>query len=82
VNSDWDASFAGYYTSAVHALGDGNPVDSLHRFDARLARKFHFPNVSCECSLNIQNLTDRHQQEFALYNELRRRAFLNVTLDF
>jgi iron complex outermembrane recepter protein len=82
VNSDWDASFAGYYTSAVHALGDGNPVDSLHRFDARLARKFHFSNVSGECSLNIQNLTDRHQQEFALYNELRRRAFLNVTLDF
>lgn len=82
INSNWDASFAGYYTSAVHALGDGNPLDSMHRFDARLARKFQFSDVSGECSLNVQNLTDRHEQEFAIYNELRRRAFVNVRLDF
>jgi len=81
-NADWDASFAGYYTAAVHALGDGNPVDSMHRFDARLARKFNFSNISGECSLNIQNVTDRHEQEFARYNELRRRAFFNVSVDF
>lgn len=82
LDSNWDANFATYYTSAVHALGDGNPVDRMHRFDARLARKFNLSSVSGECSLNIQNLTDHHDQEYARYNELRRRTFLNVTQDF
>ncbi|OYY50212.1 MAG: hypothetical protein B7Y48_03160 [Methylophilales bacterium 28-44-11] len=81
-NSDWDASFSGYYNSPVRALGDGNPVDSNHRFDARVAKRFKLDAYDGELSLNIQNLTDRHEKEFAEYNVLRRRAFVNVRLDF
>jgi iron complex outermembrane receptor protein len=81
-NSYWNGSFAGYYNSPVKAFGDGNAVDSNHRFDARIAKKFTAPKMSGEVSLNIQNLTDRHDKEFADYNELRRRAFVNVKLDF
>lgn len=81
-NSDWDASFSGYYNSPVRALGDGNPVDSNHRFDARVAKRFRWNACDGEISLNIQNLTDRHEKEFADYNVLRRRAFVNIRLDF
>ncbi|MDO8961800.1 MAG: TonB-dependent receptor [Methylophilus sp.] len=81
-NSDWDASFAGYYNSPVRAFGDGNPVDSNHRFDARIAKRFRLAARDGEVSLNVQNLTDRHEKEFATYNTLRRRAFVNVRLDF
>ncbi|MGV3582583.1 MAG: TonB-dependent receptor plug domain-containing protein [Methylophilus sp.] len=81
-NTDWNGSFAGYYTSPVQAFGDGNPVDTNYRFDARIAKKFTMPKMSGEISLNVQNLTDRHDKEFADYNELRRRAFMNVKLDF
>lgn len=81
-NSDWDASFAGYYNSPVRAFGDGNPVDSNHRFDARIAKRFRLATRDGEVSLNVQNLTDRHEKEFATYNTLRRRAFVNVRLDF
>jgi iron complex outermembrane recepter protein len=81
-NTDWDASFAGYYNSPVRAFGDGNPVDSNHRFDARVAKRFRLAARDGEVSLNIQNITDRHEEEFATYNVLRRRAFVNVRLDF
>ncbi len=81
-NSDWDASFSGYYNSPVRALGDGNPVDSNHRFDARIAKRFKLDSCDGEISLNIQNITDRHEKEFAEYNVLRRRGFVNVKLDF
>jgi iron complex outermembrane receptor protein len=81
-NADWDASFAGYYNSPVRALGDGNPVDSNHRFDARIAKRFKLSSRDGEVSLNVQNLTDRHEEEFAKYNILRRRAFVNVRMDF
>lgn len=78
----WDASFAGYYNSPVRALGDGNPVDSNHRFDGRIAKRFKLAARDGEVSLNVQNLTDRHEKEFADYNVLRRRAFINVKMDF
>jgi iron complex outermembrane receptor protein len=45
-NTSWDASFSGYYNSPVTALGDGNELDSNHRFDARVAKKFSFSKVS------------------------------------
>jgi iron complex outermembrane receptor protein len=81
-SDNWDASFAGYYNSPVRALGDGNPVDSNHRFDARVAKRFKLSKCDGEVSLNIQNITDRHEKEFADYNVLRRRGFVNVRLDF
>lgn len=81
-NTSWDASFAGYYNSPVTALGDGNELDSNHRFDARIAKRFQLDAYDGEVSLNIQNITDRHEEEFARYNILRRRAVMNVRLDF
>jgi iron complex outermembrane receptor protein len=81
-NTDWNGSFAGYYNSPVRAMGDGNTVDTNYRFDARIAKKLTLAKTRGEVSLNIQNLTDRHDKEFADYNELRRRAFVNVKLDF
>lgn len=80
--ANWDASFAGYYNSPVRAFGDGMVVDANHRFDARVAKRFKLPNCDGEVSLNVQNLTDRHEKEFADYNVLRRRAFVNLRLDF
>jgi iron complex outermembrane recepter protein len=81
-NVDWNGSFAGYYNSPVTAFGDGSAVATNYRFDGRIAKKFTLPKVSGEVSLNIQNITDRHNNEFADYNELRRRAYINVKLDY
>ena len=82
LNGSWNASIAGYYTTPVTALGDGNPVNSNQRWDARVARSFSLGKTKGEVSLNIQNMFDKHDIEFARYNELRRRAFLNLQLDF
>ena len=82
LNGSWNASIAGYYTTPVTALGDGNPVNSNQRWDARVARNFSLGKTKGEVSLNIQNMFDKHDIEFARYNELRRRAFLNLQLDF
>lgn len=81
-NPQWDASFAYYQTSEVTALGDGNPVDSARRSDVRVARKFNAQHVSGEVSAVVENLFNKHYQEFADYNTLKRRARLNVRLDF
>ncbi|MDX1914954.1 MAG: TonB-dependent receptor [Methylophilus sp.] len=81
-NAQWDGSFAAYYTSAANGLGDGDFIKANARFDARLAKKFMLNHSDGEVSLNIQNITDEHDNEYADYNTLRRRAVLNVKLDF
>jgi iron complex outermembrane recepter protein len=78
----WDASYAYYHTSAVTALGDGNPVKLARRSDVRLARKFNATHVNGEVSMVVENLFNEHYQEFATYNTLKRRARINVRLDF
>ncbi len=81
-NPQWDASLAYYKTSEVAALGDGGLVGSAQRTDVRLARKFMAEHYGGEISAVVENLFNEHYQEFAEYNTLKRRARLNVRLDF
>lgn len=81
-NSNWDASLAYYQTGKVTALGDGDPVDIARRTDARLARKFNSRHWKGEVSAVVENLFNEHYQEFADYNNLKRRARINLSLDF
>ena len=81
-NSNWDASYAYYQTGKVTALGDGDPVGLARRSDIRVARKFKAARASGEVSVVVENLFNDHYQEFADYNTLKRRARLNVSLDF
>lgn len=82
VNDHWDASLAYYQVGAVTALGDGSSVPLNRRWDARLAHKFSAGRWRGEFSGTVQNLLNDHYQEFAVYNTMRRRAYLNLTLEF
>ncbi|MDI1308657.1 MAG: TonB-dependent receptor [Methylotenera sp.] len=81
-NALWDASYAYYQTSEVAALGDGGYVGLARRSDVRVARKFKAERTSGEISAVVENLFNEHYQEFADYNTLKRRARVNVRLDF
>ncbi|HQN64640.1 MAG TPA: TonB-dependent receptor [Methylophilus sp.] len=81
-NADWDASLAYYQVGQTTQLGDGDPVDLIRKSDLRIARKFKQGNVGGEMSLVVENLFNDHYLEFADYNEAKRRARLNVKLDF
>lgn len=81
-NPQWDCSIAYYQTSAVAALGDGNDVGSAQRTDARVAYKFNAAHLKGEVSAVVENLFNEHYQEFADYNTLKRRARVNLRLDF
>ena len=81
-NKKWDASFAYYQTSEATLLGDGDPVDLIRKCDLRLARKFSSNNWNGEVSAVVENLFNDHYQEFADYNILKRRAHINLRLDF
>lgn len=81
-NERWDASFSYYQVGETTQLGDGDPVDLIRKSDLRVARKFKRGNVGGEVSLVVENLFNSHYLEFADYNEAKRRARLNVKLDF
>ena len=81
-NDNWDGSFAYYQTSKVEALGDGDPVGLIRRADVRLSRKFNLGFRNGEVSAMVENLFDSHYHEFADYNTAKRRARINVSLDF
>lgn len=81
-NPQWDGSFAYYQTSATTLLGDGDPVDLIRKCDVRLARKFDYGRRNGEVAIVVENLFNDHYQEFADYNTLKRRARINVKLDF
>ncbi|MEO6117615.1 MAG: TonB-dependent receptor [Methylotenera sp.] len=78
----WDASFAYYQTSKTTLLGDGDPVDLIRKSDVRVARKFNSGRWNGEVSAVVENVFNEHYQEFADYNTLKRRARINVSLDF
>lgn len=78
----WDASFAYYQTSKTTLLGDGDPVDLIRKSDVRVARKFNSGRWNGEVSAVVENLFNEHYQEFADYNTLKRRARINLSLDF
>ncbi len=77
-----DASFAYYQTSESTQLGDGDPVGLVRRCDARLAHKFNTGQWTGEVSAVVENLFNTHYEEFADYNTLKRRARINLRLDF
>ena len=81
-NAQWDGSLAYYETSEVTMLGDGDPVGRARHWDARLARGFESGRWRGEFSATAQNLFDSQYQEFAAYNIMRRRAYINLKLDF
>ena len=81
-NHQWDGSFAYYQISATTLLGDSDPVDLIRKCDVRLARKFAYDRRNGEVALVVENLFNDHYQEFADYNTLKRRARINVRLDF
>lgn len=81
-NDFWDASLSYYQVGAVNALGDASAEPINRRWDARLARKFSAGRWHGEISGAVQNLLNDHYQEFADYNTMRRRAYVNLTLDF
>ena len=80
--SNWDASIAYYQTSQTTQLGDGDPVDLIRQCNVRVARKFNVGRWGGEVSGVVENLFDNHYQEFADYNTLKRRAYINLRLDF
>lgn len=79
---NWDGSIAYYQTSEATLLGDGDPVDLIRKCNVRLARRFAAGNWNGEVSAVVENLFNNHYQEFADYNTARRRARLNITLNF
>jgi iron complex outermembrane receptor protein len=81
-DQNWDGSLAYYQTGKVTALGDGDPVDLARRTDVRLARQFNSGHWKGEVSAVVENLFNEHYQEFADYNTLKRRARVNLSLDF
>ncbi len=81
-DADWDGSIAYYQTSKATLLGDGDPVDLIRKCNVRLARRFNAGKWNGEVSAVVENLFNNHYQEFADYNTAKRRARLNVTLNF
>ena len=81
-DNNWDASFLYFQTSKTTQLGDGNDVDLIRKCDVRLARKFNTGRWNGEVSAVVENLFNSHYEEFADYNTLKRRARVNLRLDF
>ncbi|MFW5432758.1 MAG: TonB-dependent receptor plug domain-containing protein [Methylophilaceae bacterium] len=81
-NHNWDASLAYYQTSEATIMGDGQTVDLIRRCDVRVARKFNSSRFNGEVSLVVDNIFNTHYLEFARNNEHKRRARLNVILNF
>jgi iron complex outermembrane recepter protein len=78
----WDGSLAYYQVGNVEALGDGQPVPLTRRIDLRLARKLILSGKHAELSAVVQNLLNHHYYEFAQYNLLDRRAWVNFKMDY
>lgn len=81
-NQNWDGSIAYYQTSEATLLGDGDPVDLIRKCDVRLARKFKAGRWHGEMSAVVENVFNHHYEEFADYNTAKRRARLNVIVNF
>ena len=81
-NPKWDGSAVYYQISKTHMLGDGNDVDLVQRTDVRLARQFKNGPVMGEFSALVANMLNNHFEEFANYNTHKRRARINVLINF
>jgi iron complex outermembrane recepter protein len=81
-NQHWDGSIVYYQSSEATLLGDGDNVDLIRKCDVRLARRFEAGSWHGEVSAVVENLFNNHYEEFADYNTLKRRARINVILNF
>lgn len=52
------------------------------RHDVQVAHKFNLNRANGEVSVAVENLFDDDHHEFALYNTVGRRAFVNLNLNF
>ena len=80
--SGWMATVGYYQTGETKMPGDGNRVDSARHWDLRLARSFTLGKTQNEISLSSQNALDHDNQEFARYNTMQRRTYLQYRVDF
>lgn len=80
--SGWMGTVGYYQTGETKMPGDGNRVDSARHWDLRLSRSFTLGRTHNEISLNSQNALDQDYQEFARYNTMRRRTYLQYRVDF
>ncbi|HJW02647.1 MAG TPA: TonB-dependent receptor [Azospira sp.] len=80
--SSWTASLIHYHVGAVTALGDGDPVEAYSRTDLRLAKRFSVGATRGELAFVVQNLADHKYLEFLADNQIGRRSFATLRLDF
>lgn len=84
-DNGYQLSTAYYYTGAMIWRGDGDPVPSYSRWDARLAKSFNLDGTDAEIALLVQNL-NRDNIDFynndPLINAWERRTYLTLGLDF
>lgn len=80
--SGWMGTVGYYQTGETKMPGDGNRVDSARHWDLRLARSFTLGKTQNEISLSSQNALDHDNQEFARYNTMQRRTYLQYRVDF
>ena len=80
--SGWMGTVGYYQLGETKMPGDGNRVDSARHWDLRLARSFTLGKTQNEISLTSQNAFDYDYQEFARYNTMQRRTYLQYRVDF
>lgn len=80
--SGWMGTVGYYQMGDTHMPGDGNHVEFARHWDARIARSFDLGGRRGELSLNSQNVFDQDYQEFARYNTMNRRTYVQFRLDF
>lgn len=80
--SGWMGTVGYYQMGETKMPGDGNRVDSARHWDLRLARSFKLGKTHNELSLTSQNALDHDYQEFARYNTVQRRTYLQYRVDF
>lgn len=82
LDNGWMGTLGYYQTGATKMPGDGNRVDFARHWDLRLARSFRLGRTLNEVALTTQNAFDQDYQEFARYNTMRRRTWLQYRVDF
>lgn len=60
----WRLSGTAQHVSEMEWLGEGDDVDRVARFDAKLSKRFRHSGGDVELSLNVQNLFDDPYWEF------------------
>lgn len=89
-DSHWRASVTGYQTDETHfdrtdfdlSQGRGYFIDTVRRWDSRIAYAFRSGGTNGELALIVQNIADARYFEFRHDNQVPgRTAWLNLKLD-